>query len=202
VSAETARTLEIAEEDLWRAQIYALLGKVLAAAPGPEVLADLGRLKGDESDFGRAIVKLAQAARATTPQAAADEFGALFIGLTQGELLPYGSYYLAGFLHEKPLARLRADMARLGMAGREEVSEPEDHIAALCEMMMGLITGAFGAPADLATQRRFFDTHVASWAGRFFGDLDTAKQASLYRPVGTIGRLFVDIESQAFDMAA
>src|SRR3546814_15777160 len=74
--------------------------------------------------------------------------------------------------------------------------------AALCEMMAGLITGSFGAPADLAGQRHFFDTHIGCWAPRFFEDLQAAQSAVLYMPVGTIGRLFLAVEAEAFDMAA
>jgi TorA maturation chaperone TorD len=81
------------------------------------------------------------------------------------------------------------------------VSEPEDHIAALCETMAGLIAGSFGEPADIPTQQRFFERHLASWADRFFADLENADAARLYRPLGTIGRLFLDIERKAFEMA-
>jgi TorA maturation chaperone TorD len=185
-----------------RARGYALLGGLLVAPPDAATLAALRRLGDDGSDFGRALGALGAAARRTAPLAAADEYAALFIGLTQGELLPYASYYLAGFLHERPLARLRGDMALLGIARRAEVCEPEDHIGALCEMMSGLITGAFGRAADLATQQRFFDTHLAPWAPRFFDDLAAAPSADFYRPVATLGRLFMSIESQAFQMAA
>src|SRR3546814_14918156 len=93
-------------------------------------------------------------------------------------------------------------MARLRIARTDDVKEPEDHIAALCEMMAGLITGSFGAPADLAEQRHFFDTHIGCWAPRFFEDLQAAQSAVLYMPVGTIGRLFLAVEAEAFDMAA
>ena len=114
----------------------------------------------------------------------------------------YVSSNLTGFLHEKPLAKLRGAMNELGIDRAEDVKEPEDHIAALCEMMSGLITGSFGAPADLSVQREFFDTHIGCWAPRFFEDLQAAQSAVLYMPVGTIGRLFLAIETQAFDMAA
>src|SRR3546814_1226921 len=92
-------------------------------------------------------------------------------------------------------------MAGLRIARADDVKEPEDHIAALCEMMAGLITGSFGAPADLAEQRHFFDTHIGCWAPRFFEDLQAAQSAVLYMPVGTIGRLFLAVEAEAFDMA-
>jgi TorA maturation chaperone TorD len=141
------------------------------------------------------------AARNTSSREVEDEFNALFIGLAQGEVTPYGSFYLTGFLYEKPLARLRSDLARLGIAAADGASEPEDHIAALCETMAGLIDGRFGAPLTLPEQRQFFERHVAPWAGRFFDDLAGAKSARFYMPVGGIGRLFIDVEKEAFAMA-
>jgi TorA maturation chaperone TorD len=193
---------EIAEEDQLRAHWYALLGRLLAAAPDEQTLAVVRGLSGDQTDLGQAVKALAAAARAARPHALEEEYFNLFIGVGQGELLPFASYYLTGFLNEKPLARLRGDMAELGIARVDEVREPEDHIASLCEMMSGLITGAFGAPLDLARQRTFFDTHVGSWAPRFFEDLEAAGSAAFYMPVGTIGRLFMAIESEGFAMAA
>lgn len=190
----------VGEEDALRAHVYALLGRVLAQPPSAATLAFARALGGDDSEFGRALSALAAVARGTTAQHASDEFHDLFYGVAQGELQPYASYYLTGFLHERPLAILRADLAALGVVRHEEVREPEDHIAALCETMAGLITGAFGPAADLSRQRRFFERHVGVWAPRFFEDLERAKSARLYMPVGTIGRVFMDIERVAFSM--
>lgn len=192
----------ISDEDQLRAGWYALLAQLLSREPDARMLQMLRGLQGDDSDLGKGIRALAAAARGTTVESAQQEYFDLFIGLGQGELLPYASYYLTGFLNEKPLARLRSDMARLHIARADDVSEPEDHIAALCEMMAGLITGSFGTPAELAEQRTFFDTHIGCWAPRFFEDLQAAQSAVLYMPVGTIGRLFMAIEAQAFEMAA
>jgi TorA maturation chaperone TorD len=179
------------------------LASLLREPPGQELLGVVADIAGDaNSELGRALGTLGAAARGTSVEQASDEYHALFIGITRGELLPYGSYYLTGFLHEKPLARLRGDMARLGIARADEMKEPEDHIAALCEMMSGLIAGTFGAPAPLATQQEFFGAHLEPWAPRFFRDLEAAEAAALYRPVGTIGRLFMAVESAAFEMAA
>ena len=117
---------------------------------------------------------------------------------------PYGSYYRAGFLHEKPLADLRHDLRALGVARSATASESEDHIAALCETMFGLITGAFGAPddplGDLHRQAAFFTAHIDSWAPRFFADLQAAPSALFYRPLGRLGAQFVAIEAEAFAM--
>jgi len=191
----------VAEEDVLRARFYGLLACLLARPPGPDILENLTLLEGDDTEMGRALADLATAAAAIAPEQAETEFNALFIGLSEGELIPYGSYYLTGFLYEKPLADLRSDLDSLGIARSAAVPEPEDHIASLCEVMHGLIAGAFGAPADIDTQRKFFDAHVGSWAPRFFTDLERAEQAILYRPIGTIGRTFMAIEREAFSMA-
>jgi len=197
-----ATQVRISEEDQLRAGWYALLAQLLSREPSEALLQMMRGLQGDESELGQGIKALSAAARGTTTDTAKQEYFDLFIGLGQGELLPYASYYLTGFLNEKPLARLRSDMARLHIARADDVSEPEDHIAALCEMMAGLITGSFGTPAELAEQRAFFDPHIGCWAPRFFEDLQAAQSAVLYMPVGTIGRLFMAIEAQAFEMAA
>lgn len=193
---------DLLPEDELRAHQYQLIGRLLAAPPDAALLELAAGLQGDATEYGRALGTLAEVARKTTPQAAAEEYQDLFIGLGRGELLPYASYYLTGFLNEKPLAKLRVDMSRLGIERAPEVKEPEDHIAALFEMMAGLIRGWFRPPLDLAGQRAFFRTHLAPWAGHFFADLEAAKAARLYAPVGTLGRIFVGIEETAFEMVA
>jgi len=192
----------IAEEDALRAQWYGLLAGLLAAPPTPEMLKKIGAIEGDETALGQAVNRLAAAARGTTADALEDEFQILFIGVGGGVLTPYGSYYLSGFTYEKPLAKLRIDMLRLGITRADDVYEPEDHIASLCEILSGLITGKYGGSADLAKQRAFFDVHVSPWAGLFFKDLEAASGADFYRPVGSVGRLFMELEGQAFTMAA
>jgi len=167
---------ELSEEDACRSALYRLLGRVLVAPPEESVLAALAELKGDESPLGRALNEVAAAAAA--PQDLDREYQDLFIGLGRGELVPYGSYYLTGFLYEKPLAKLRRDMAMLGIGRRENVREPEDHVGAVLEMMAGLIDGSFTAPVnDFVTQQRFFATHVEPVAPRFFADLEKANAA-------------------------
>ena len=201
--AET--TAGVAEEDILRADLYDLLGMLLARPPSADLLAGVAAFGGGVGEggaFAQPVSALARLAREMTPQAVRTEYDALFIGLVRGELLPYASYYLTGFLNEKPLAVLRRDMGRLGIARSPEVKDPEDHIASLCEMMAGLIRGRFGVPAGLSAQRDFFAAHLAPWAGHFFGDLQAAKGAVFYAPVGAIGRAFVEIEREAFRMGA
>ena len=192
----------IAEEDALRAHWYGLLAGLLAAPLTHEMLNKIGAIVGDETALGQAASQLAAAAQNATVEALEDDFQNLFIGVGGGVLTPYGSYYISGFTYEKPLAKLRIDMLRLGITRADEVSEPEDHIASLCEILSGLITGSYGEPADLAKQQAFFDVHVAPWAGLFFKDLEAQVGADFYQAVGRIGRLFMEVEGQAFTMAA
>jgi len=201
-SSGAGTSATVTEEDRVRADCYRLLGRLLAAPPSREILDAVGRMLGGPGDFGAAIDALAAAARATDADAAEREYNDLFIGLARGELMPFASYYRTGFLYDKPLSALRADMERLDIAQAEGASDPEDHIAALAEMMAGLIMGAFGAPAPLAQQKQFFDAHLAPWAGRFFADLERAEAARFYKPVGAAGRLFVSIETEGFALMA
>lgn len=201
LAAEVVGEGAVLVEDRLRAHQYQLLARLLAGPADATLLRVARGLTGDDTEFGRALGDLAHRAGRTTLEAASREYHDLFIGIGRGELVPYGSYYLTGFLNEKPLARLRSDMARLGIARVDDVKEPEDHIAALCEMMAGLITGAFEAPLDVAAQRAFFERHLATWAPVFFEDLEKAKAAWLYAPVGTLGRVFMGIEKTAFAMA-
>jgi TorA maturation chaperone TorD len=191
----------IAEEDRLRADLYNFMGLLLAAPPDEMLLAQTNSLSGDESEMGRAIATLAKMAKVSKPKAVNSEYNKLFIGLGRGELLPYASYYLTGFLNEKPLALLRQDMTRQGLARAETVFEPEDNIASLMEMMGALIIGRFGKPASLDAQKAFFNKHIGPWAGHFFSDLEAAKNSVFYAPVGTVGRLFMEIEAEAFRLS-
>ena len=191
---------ELAEEDVLRAHLYRMLAGYLAHPPSQQALEAAASMTGDESDLGRAIQSFGRIANGVTVEQVDQEYHDLFIGLGRGELLPYASYYLTGFLMEKPLAKLRSDMDRLGIARDEKVKEPEDHIAALMDMMAGLILGAFAEPGDLATQKQFYDGHIGVWAGHFFKDLEGAKSSVFYSALGTIGRVFMEIEETAFSM--
>ena len=199
---EAAQVIEIEAEDRLRADLYNFLGLLLARPADQQLLNQTAGLKGDEGVLGQAINGLARVAQATKPQAAEREFNALFIGLGRGELLPYASYYLTGFLNEKPLAKLRRDMAAYQMTRAENAFEPEDSMAALMEMMGGMIVGRFGRPASLAQQRTFFNNHIAPWATHFYADLEGAKSSVFYAGIGAVGRAFMDIEKEAFRMTA
>jgi TorA maturation chaperone TorD len=183
---------------LARASEYRLLASVLAQAPSPELLGQIAKISGDSTKLGQAHAALAEAA--ADAGAVTREYFDLFIGVGRGELLPYASYYLTGFLQERPLAQIREDMAAIGLAGADHVSEPEDHIAILCETMAGMAAGDF--EADIAAEQRFFERNLKPWASRFFADLESAASARFYRNVGRLGRLFMEIETEGFAMLA
>ena len=195
-----AEQSEIAPEDLLRADMYDFLGALLAMPPDQALLHRTAGLSGDESPLGQAINAMARVAKVLNPAAVEAEFTALFIGLGRGELMPYASFYLTGFLNEKPLAALRKEMLALRITRAPNRFEPEDNIASLLEMMAGLIRGRFGAPVPLARQQEFFNRHIAPWAGHFFADLEAAKSSVFYAAVGAAGQAFVAIETEAFRM--
>ena len=202
---ETQDDRAIAEEDMQRASLYGLLARLLAEPMSDETLEVVRSLEGesDETELGQALASLGALAARTARNVAQEEFSALFYGEgSGGEVLPYASNYLTGFLLEKPLANLRGDMMELGIQTSGSSKEPEDHIAFICEIMHGLITGAFGAPVDLSTQKEFFAKHIAPWVGLIFEDLESAESSVLYMPLGTVGLLFMAIESEAFELAA
>jgi TorA maturation chaperone TorD len=196
VGAET-----VASEDQARSQVYALLGTLLARAPDDAFLQLLRELDAPSSEAGADMAAawgvLKQAAARAAPGPIAEEYQELFVGVVRGELMPYASWYVTGFLMEKPLAELRLDLKKLGFERKADVHEPEDHAAALCETM-GLI--AASAEIPLETQRRFFEKHVEPWMGRFFGDLATARSANFYRAVGLLGERFLEVERAYLSM--
>lgn len=189
---------EVDEIDLLRGREYGLLALLLGRAPTQETLAMVAGLKGDATPIGLAHLKLAEAATGVKPDAVSREFFDLFIGLGRGELLPYGSFYLTGFLHERPLAAVRADLASLGIERAPGLHDPEDHIAILCDVMAGLAADEFDA--DASSERVFFERHIKPWGIRFFADLEIAPSSRFYRAVGELGRTFLEIEAQAFAM--
>ena len=185
--------------DAGRAQEYALLATLLSSAPSAALLEEIAQLNGDATPLGEAHATIAEAASIAVAGEVEREYFDLFVGLGRGELLPYASYYLTGFLNERPLSRLRDDLAALGIERVENSFEPEDHAATLCEIMAGLAAARF--PASREAQRAFFEKHLSRWMGRLFADMEKAGNAKFYRSVGTLGRVFLEIESEAFTFA-
>ncbi len=186
--------------DAPRAAVYRLLSGLLSGPPSTDVLRALATLDaGAPSDTREdsmlpAWADLRQVAAEAEAADVDDEFHALFIGVSRGELLPYGSWYVTGSIMAAPLARLRSDLGRLGIEREEGVCETEDHAACTCEAMGLLIESAEEIPSDV--QRRFFDDHVGNWMGQFFRDLRLAKAAQFYAPVGALGERFIALERQ------
>lgn len=187
-----------------RAGLYRLLGAALSHPPTPRLLGAIRGLRGHETatPVGAALAALTRAAQATTPNAAARDYDAIFVGVARGELMPYASFYLTGFLHDRPLARLREDLAVLGFAATPGHPDPEDHAGTLCELMGALIAGGQADPQALESQRRFFRRHMAPWIGQFFLDLEAFRSSDFYSSVGMLGRTFFDVECLAFEMEA
>lgn len=198
--SQEGRVSSADEIDAARAREYVLLAALLSRAPDRGLLEQIAGLRVDASPLGLARASLAEAARGAKPEAVEREFFELFIGVGRGELMPYGSYYLTGFLYERPLARLRSDLAELGIVRADGNREPEDHVATLCEIMAGLAGGEFAAPPG--SDERIFKNHVEPWVGRFFADLERAQAAKFYRAVGTLGRTLLEIESEAYALPA
>lgn len=195
------------ENQQYRAGAYRLLASLLREPPGDAMLEHVKSLAEVEVDNANnelsvALQMLGLAAQHCDPEAIDDEFHALFIGLGRGELVPYGSWYLTGFLMEKPLAILRDDLARLGFERSEDMKEPEDHFAALAEVMSLMISDETEetANAQLELQQQFFDAHVGNWAEQFFNDLTNASSAVFYRSVGRMGSAFIEFEKQFLSM--
>jgi TorA maturation chaperone TorD len=195
-----AASMELDDVEAARAREYALIAALLSRTPNADLMSRLSALRGDASPLGVAHVELAEAAGEFGIERVEREFFNLFIGLGRSELMPYASYYLTGFLHDRPLARLREDLAALGIERRQGQAEPEDHVGILCEIMAGLIDGRLSAPVN--SDRKIFEKHLAPWIGRFFADLERSESADFYRRVGTLGRVFIEIETEAFSLAA
>jgi TorA maturation chaperone TorD len=196
--------LPLSPEDQARADLYALVARLLLAPPGAALLADLGAAdpicterSGDP--FEEAWARLTLAAAVTDPDAVADEFAALFVSVGTPKLNPYGSLYQSGHLNDTPLAALRADLARLRLGRAGGAGEFEDHLGALCETMRVLISGAAGlARQPVSEQQRFFDTHIAPWYARCLADIANDAEANFYRLVAGFALAFFAIEAEAF----
>jgi TorA maturation chaperone TorD len=187
------------EVDYARAAEYALLAALLSHSPDAGMIEQLARLNGDATLLGTAHAALSSAAASMNPERIEREYFDLFIGLGRGELFPYASYYLTGYLHGRPLARLRDTLKQIGLEKTEGQSEPEDHVAVLFEVMASLASGQIVAPGG--TERTIFENHLKPWAGRFFSDLEHAESATFYKSVGSLGRVFMEIETEAFSLS-
>lgn len=192
------------DEETARAEVYGLLAQLYYAPPQPALLEAI-RLAPTEAPAAGAFLEepwraFVGIARETTGEAVASEYDALFGGVGKPELYLFGSHYLAGFLNEKPLVRLRTDLDALGLARDEAMPETEDHIAYLCEVMRYLIAGEDVAVANLAKQGEFFAAHVQPWAQQMCDAIAGHPRARFYSALAQFTRAFLAVEAQGFDM--
>ena len=191
-------------DEVARAELYGLLARLWIAPPDAALLAQFKVAVTEAPERGAFLEApwetLVGALRSTTPEAAAEEYDALFGGVGKPDVFLYGSYYLAGFLNEKPLALLRADLAALGLARDESRGETEDHIAYVCEVMRYLIAGEDVAVANLEQQRRFFRAHLQPWVEKLCDAVEVHPGARVWRAVAGFTRSFVQVETQGFDL--
>jgi len=197
--SQTAENL-INNEDQLRADMYSFLANLLRAEPSSELVNQITKLESDDSPIGKSIKTLSKLASSLDLPTIRDEYVRIFIGVGRGEILPFASYYLTGFLKDKPLAKLRSDMKEIGIELAENVKEPEDHIASLFDMMSGLILGKFSKKFSIGEQRDFFNKHLAPWVDLLMRDIESSRIAVFYSPIGTIGREFMEIERSSFSM--
>ncbi len=196
----------VAPEDQARADWYALIARLLFSAPDDALLkaianADSLPAHGADTPLDLAWEELIAAASALEGAAVDEEYAALFISAGTPRINPYASFYLSGFLMEKPLASLRSDLAALGLARADKATELEDHLASLCETMRLLIIGAPGwKPRSVQEQRSFFMKHIVPWYARCLNDIRQAEGANFYRKVADLAQAFFEIEYQAFEM--
>jgi TorA maturation chaperone TorD len=194
-------------EDYARAEIYALLGNLFYQPPSAELLETIATSQtmcNDDTDSGfcRAWRGLQQAAANADAEAVRDEFDTAFIGTGRQPVMLYGSFYLAGFLNEKPLAQLRDELTKMGLARSGDSHETEDHISALCDVMRFLIAGDQDTrPAALDAQRDFFLRNIKSWDSRLCDAVIGANQTHFYKHVAQFAREFFAIENESFDFA-
>jgi TorA maturation chaperone TorD len=196
---------ELIPEDAARADLYALLARLFHAAPDADLLSVLAKAddvsaEAPHSAVGEAWRKLQSAAVAADAEALAQEFQDLFVGVGSGEVMAYASWHLTGFLMEEPLAGLRDDLARLGFSRLQSATEPEDHIAALAEVMRLLVRGGEGVPATaFEIQKAFFTRHLRPWYARFAEQLAKAPSANFYRAAAGLTKTFLDTEATLFE---
>lgn len=192
------------DEETARAELYGLLSQLYYATPSAQLLSAL-RVAVTEAPAAGGFLQepwqqLVGASRESDDAAVAQEFDRLFGGVGKPEVYLYGSHYLSGFLNEKPLVRLRADLDRLGLARDEALPETEDHIAYLCEVMRYLIAGDDMAVCNLTVQREFFAAHLQPWMGQLCDALSAHPGARFYAAVAQFTRAFMSVETQGFDM--
>lgn len=191
-------------EELARAEVYGLLAHLFYAPPDDALYSQL-RVAVTQAPVRGALLErsweeLVAASRRLAPAAVADEYAELFLGVGKPEVFLYGSFYLAGSLNGKPLVALRRDLQALGLERPDQVSETEDHLASLCEVMRYLIAGEDLGVSNLGAQQRFFNAHLRGWVEPFCDALAAHPRADFYRALAGFSRDFFAVEAQGLDL--
>ena len=191
-------------EEIARAEVYGLLATLFHAEPADELYEQL-RVAVTQAPAPGAFLEatwseLVAASRRLPLATVRDEYAALFGGVGKPEILPYASWFVAGFLNEAPLVAVRRALAELGLERPSTVLQTEDHIANLCEVMRYLIAGDDLAVSNLATQQRFFNAHLRPWVESMCDAITSHPRADFYRALAAYSRDFFDVEGQGFDL--
>lgn len=187
-------------EELARANFYGLIARLFQAPPDRallEAMASASEMEAEEGGMAAAWRELERSAAEADPDAVREEYESAFIGTGKAPVTLYTSAYSMRYTNEVPLAELRGELARLGLGRLGDTSEPEDHIAALCEVMRHLIAEQ---KADLATQERFFSRWVWPVAEPLCDAISESPATSFYRRVARFAKTFFSLEKSAFEM--
>ncbi len=199
-----SNTSHALDEETARAEIYGLLSLIYYQAPSEDLLAQLRVAVTEAPDAGAFLEEpwreLVAAARNLTQQQIAAEYASLFGGVGKPEVYLFGSHYLSGFLNEKPLVRLRQDLAQLDLGRSEDMPETEDHVAYVFEVMRYLIAGDDVTVANLTQQQAFFTQHLQPWVPSLCQTLQAHPRASFYACVASMTQAFMGVEAQGFDL--
>ena len=209
MSAKENAVTEVGEvglpEDLARADLYGLIARFFHLPPDQELLDQIAATAdqqevAEDAPLAKAWMNLVEVAKNNTAQAWRDEFDANFISVGKPNVILNGSFYMAGHLNERPLVNIRKALEEFGLESAEEVTETEDHISSLCEVMRYLIAGDDVEISNLTNQRIFFNEHIRPWYDELCDAIEGTPEMHLYHPVAALTREFLAIEGQSFDM--
>lgn len=192
-------------EDLARADLYGLIARFFHLPPDQELLDQIAATADQQEGAGdaplaKAWMNVVEVAKNNPAQAWRDEFDTNFISVGKPNVILNGSFYMAGHLNERPLVNIRKALEEFGLESAEEVTETEDHIASLCEVMRYLIAGDDVEISNLTNQRVFFNEHIRPWYDELCDAIEGIPEMHLYHPVAALTREFLAIEGQSFDM--
>ena len=194
-------------EDLARADLYGLIARLFHQPPDQELLNQIAasipdgeEVQAEDAPLAKVWHSVVAVAKNNPAKAWHDEFDLNFISVGRPNIILNGSFYMAGHLNEKPLVEIRRSLETFGLESAEEVTETEDHISALCEVMRYLIAGDDVEISNLTNQRAFFNSHIRPWYDELCDAIEDIPEMHLYHPVAALTREFLAIEGQGFDM--